>query len=205
MLRVEEWDLEEVEVGGAVAKTAQQTIEDLLNICDRSKEIDWNGCLIIQLWPDVQVRSQPFYQQGWVLDISLFQKLQKIGRIQYRQLRFQRTMSFYELSHGGIESMALSLRLLLQCCHATDDDKKKKTFTAGNQSESARKLKEAKRVLQFLEFSKEHKRLAELYWPVSGLSAEEKLRRTANVVGLALPRADAFEEASKIVEKASTI
>ncbi|KAJ3106600.1 hypothetical protein HDU97_005965 [Phlyctochytrium planicorne] len=73
-----------------------------------------------------------------------------------------------------------------------------------------RKQAEAKGLLDFLTASSEHKRLMNLYWPVSGLSAEEKLKRTANVVGLNLPKpldlgeplGDSIEAAAKIVEGA---
>ena len=50
------------------------------------------------------------------------------------------------------------------------------------------KLKEARNVLTYLESSREHKRLREMYWPTSNLSSEEKLKRTANVVGFNLPK-----------------
>ncbi|RKP01326.1 hypothetical protein CXG81DRAFT_25985 [Caulochytrium protostelioides] len=45
----------------------------------------------------------------------------------------------------------------------------------------------ARNLLAFLHGHNEHRRLFELYWPNSLLSNEEKLRRTVNTVGLAMP------------------
>ncbi|KAI8840553.1 hypothetical protein BC829DRAFT_403095, partial [Chytridium lagenaria] len=44
-----------------------------------------------------------------------------------------------------------------------------------------RKHAEAGFLLTFLQSSREHKRLSDLYWPASLLSNEEKIKRTANV------------------------
>ncbi|KAJ3217675.1 hypothetical protein HDU67_007498 [Dinochytrium kinnereticum] len=77
-----------------------------------------------------------------------------------------------------------------------------------------RRQAEANGLLSFLQASKEHRRLMNLYWPVSGMSNDEKLKRTANVVGLSLPKAvdmdgeaeapiqGSMEEAARIVEQA---
>jgi hypothetical protein len=48
--------------------------------------------------------------------------------------------------------------------------------------------KDAEDVGAFLEASRKHTELMNQYWPTSSLSPEEKLRRTANKVGLELPK-----------------
>ncbi|KAI8613923.1 hypothetical protein BC830DRAFT_1051003, partial [Chytriomyces sp. MP71] len=42
--------------------------------------------------------------------------------------------------------------------------------------------------LAYLHSKQEHRRLMEEYWPASTLTPTEKIHRTANVVGLSMPR-----------------
>ncbi|KAI9017526.1 hypothetical protein BC832DRAFT_521788, partial [Gaertneriomyces semiglobifer] len=50
------------------------------------------------------------------------------------------------------------------------------------------KLMDAQNVLIFMRSNREHRDLMDRYWPTTGLSNEEKLTRTANTVGLSLPK-----------------
>ncbi|KAL3901446.1 MAG: hypothetical protein SGCHY_000596 [Lobulomycetales sp.] len=49
---------------------------------------------------------------------------------------------------------------------------------AGNQAEN---------LLCFLQATQKHSELCNLYWPMSNLTEQEKLKRTANFVGLEMP------------------
>ncbi|KAJ3296245.1 hypothetical protein HK104_001810 [Borealophlyctis nickersoniae] len=51
-----------------------------------------------------------------------------------------------------------------------------------------RALADAKDVLTYMRSSRVHREMMEQYWPTKGLSQEELLRRTANTVGLSLPK-----------------
>lgn len=42
-------------------------------------------------------------------------------------------------------------------------------------------------LVSYLDACNNHKKMMELYWPVSDLTSEQKLTRTANTVGFALP------------------
>ncbi|KAI8817200.1 uncharacterized protein EV422DRAFT_542855 [Fimicolochytrium jonesii] len=46
----------------------------------------------------------------------------------------------------------------------------------------------AKNVYAFMRSNRSHREMVERYWPISGLTEEEKLTRTANTVGLSLPK-----------------
>ncbi|KAI8911645.1 hypothetical protein EDD86DRAFT_188647 [Gorgonomyces haynaldii] len=50
------------------------------------------------------------------------------------------------------------------------------------------KQSDALALYSFLEANKNHKEMMERYWPTSGLSNEEKLQKTAERVGLQLPK-----------------
>ncbi|TPX71091.1 hypothetical protein SpCBS45565_g01300 [Spizellomyces sp. 'palustris'] len=75
-------------------------------------------------------------------------------------------------------------------------------------------VKDARNILTFMRSNREHRNLVERYWPATGLSNEEKLTRTANTVGLSLPKmfgaeeiqegpvAAGLDEAFKIVQNA---
>ncbi|KAJ3352948.1 hypothetical protein HDU83_007464 [Entophlyctis luteolus] len=52
----------------------------------------------------------------------------------------------------------------------------------------ARMQLDALDTLTFFSASAEHERLVEEYWPATSLAPDEKLKRTANLVGLAMPR-----------------
>ncbi|EGF81009.1 hypothetical protein BATDEDRAFT_24622 [Batrachochytrium dendrobatidis JAM81] len=55
-------------------------------------------------------------------------------------------------------------------------------------SRALAKRRQAQNVLMYLKSSREYKELMERYWPVSTLTEQEKIAKTANRVGLAVPK-----------------
>ncbi|TPX60003.1 hypothetical protein PhCBS80983_g02058 [Powellomyces hirtus] len=50
------------------------------------------------------------------------------------------------------------------------------------------RLTRARNLHAFLRSNRTHRELVERYWPISSMTEEEKLSRTANTVGLSLPK-----------------